>query len=314
MKRTLVILLCLCPLFLSGCILNTILNDVVNKAPKAVISATPNEGNAPLAVNFDAKFSHDDDGTIAEYRWDFGDPAAVGTASGSSSDHTYTHPGTYLAKLTIIDDEGSIGTQQIAVVVSNSVPVAVASVNNENPLPGNRVIFNGTASFDQQGTISSYAWDFGDGTTGSGATAEHTYIEGGYYVVTLIVTDSAGATASVHLGMNVMPGESKCGDDDQPTCGGTTIKPLAIITGLPSCAGGTCGVPLTLDATASRPGVGDIVTYHWDFGDGTTASGAIVTKTYTQPWTYTVTLTVTDSGGGIGTGHGSCSIGGASCY
>ncbi|MBU0595467.1 PKD domain-containing protein, partial [Candidatus Bipolaricaulota bacterium] len=70
MKRNLVILLCLCPLFLSGCILDTILNDVVNMAPKAVISAAPNEGSAPLTVNFDAKFSHDDDGSIAEYHWD----------------------------------------------------------------------------------------------------------------------------------------------------------------------------------------------------------------------------------------------------
>jgi PKD repeat protein len=301
MKRLLVILLLLCPLLLSGCVLDTILSDVVNMAPKAVISATPNEGSAPLTVNFNAAYSHDDDGRIAEYRWDFGDPAAVGTGTQAACDHTYKNPGTYLAKLTVIDDEGSIGTQQIAVVVTNSPPVAVASVSNENPMPGNKVTFNGTASSDLQGAIA-----------GTGATAEHTYIEGGYYVVTLTVADSDGATASVHLGINVMPGESKCGGGT--TCGGTTIRPLAIITmiGITSCSGGTVGVPITFDGTYSQPGVGNIVAYHWDFGDGTTASGAIVSHAYSQQWAYTVTLTVTDSGGGIATATAGCSIGSSS--
>jgi len=90
MKRLLLFLVLLCPILLSGCVLDTILSDVVNKLPTAVISVDPGEGSAPLTVSFDAAYSHDDDGTIAEYRWDFGDPAVGGTGTAASCEHTYT--------------------------------------------------------------------------------------------------------------------------------------------------------------------------------------------------------------------------------
>jgi Concanavalin A-like lectin/glucanases superfamily/PKD domain len=57
--------------------------------------------------------------------------------------------------------------------------------------------FDGSSSSEQGGTISSYAWDFGDGTAGTGATPSHTYTAGGTYNVKLTVTDNGGATAAV---------------------------------------------------------------------------------------------------------------------
>jgi len=309
-KRWLAVLLLLTPIFLSGCVLNSIMNDVVNKAPKAVIDAEPREGAAPLTVAFDAGYSHDD-GTIVEYRWDFGDPASMGTEVARACSHTFGQPGTYLVKLTVIDDEGSIGMQQIAVIVTNAPPVAVASVNNENPLPGVQVIFNGSASYDGQDAIVSYEWDFGDGNTATGAIVDHTYILGGYYVATLTVTDADGATARAHIGMNVQPGESQCGDDDD-TCGGTDL-PFAVITTNWSCSGAQVGELIRFDGTASRPGVGQIISYHWDFGDGSTASGGVVTHAYESQNTYIVTLTVIDEGGGVDTATGSIPVD-STCY
>ena len=316
MKRFAVLALLALPLFLSGCVLDTIMSDLVNSAPGAVVDATPREGAAPLLVAFDAGYSHDEDGAIVDYIWQFDDPSDTSTANGLVAEHTYAHPGTYMAKLTVIDNEGQVDSQYVAIVVSDPPPVAKASVSSKSPLPGVSVSFVASASEDYDGTITSYAWDFGDGGTATGPTASHAFVTGGYYVVTLTVFDDSGLSASTNIGINVQPGTSNCTPlpGGGSTCGGGGIAPLAVITGLPSCSGGTCGRPLTFDGTASRPGTGDMVSYSWDFGDGTVADGPIVTHVYTTPWTYVVTLTVVDESGAVGRAQGSCPIGGSTCY
>lgn len=312
-KKLIVMAFAVAPLFLSGCVLETILDDLVNEHPQAVIEASPREGSAPLDVQFNAQYSRDD-GTIVEYRWNFGDPMSTQSVLDTAPTHRFTHPGTYLVKLSVIDDEGAVDTQQVAIVVTDAPPIAQASVSNDAPLPGTAVIFTASGSYDLQGEITSYHWEFGDGNTGTGATAQHTYIQGGYYVVTLTVTDESGEMAQTHLGMNVQPGQSKCGDDSS-ACG-SDFQPLAIITSrFFSCtSNGQVGEEITLDGSASRPAVGGMVSYHWDFGDGSTGTGAAVSHVYSTPWTYIITLTVVDEGGGVGTATGSISIGGASCY
>jgi len=312
-KRLAVLALAVAPLFLSGCVLEQILDDIVNEHPLAVITASPREGSAPLDVDFNAQYSRDD-GTIVEYRWNFGDPMNTQSALETATTHTFSHPGTYIVKLTVIDDEGEVNSQQVAIVVTDAAPIAKASVNNDSPLPGVAVIFTASESYDVQGDIVTYDWEFGDGQTGTGETVQHTYSQGDYYVVTLTVTDESGAMAQTNLGMNVQPGQSVCGDDDSPTCG-SDIQPLAIITSQYfSCtSSGQVGDAITLDGVASRSAVGSIVSYHWDFGDGSTGTGASVSHVYSTPWTYIITLTVVDEGGGVGTAIGTISIGAASC-
>ncbi len=307
-KRLVVLALAVAPLFLSGCILEQILDDIVNEGPHAVIEASPREGSAPLDVNFSAQYSRDD-GTIAEYRWNFGDPMNTKSAMELTTTHTFTQPGTYLVKLTVIDDEGAVDTQQVAIVVTDAPPIAQASVNNDAPLPGVAVLFSATGSHDLQGDIVSYHWEFGDGTTGTGETIQHAYSEGDrYYVVTLTVTDESGEMAQTNLGMNVLPGQSS-GGGDYPTCG-SSIQPLAIITSKYwSCAAtGKVGEEIAMDGMASRPAVGSMVSYHWDFGDGSTGTGASVSHVYSKSWTYVIKLTVVDEGGGMGSATGSISI------
>ena len=65
--------------------------------------------------------------------------------------------------------------------------------------------FNGSGSSDPDGSIASWAWTFGDGTTGSGATVQHTYASAGTYAVTLKVTDNQGATATASATVTVPP-------------------------------------------------------------------------------------------------------------
>jgi len=137
--------------------------------------------------------------------------------------------------------------------------------------------FDGSGSSDSDGTIESYAWDFGDGTTGSGVTTSHTYDAGGDFTVTLTVTDDAGATDSQSQTITVSDG--------------TKDPPVASYTF--ACTDLTCD----FDGSDSTDSDGTIESYAWDFGDGTTGSGVTTTHTYDAGGDFTVTLTVTDDGG-----------------
>ncbi len=95
-------------------------------------------------------------------------------------------------------DFGSLGQYSITgtVAVPNSAPTAVISATPVTGTAPLAVSFSGTGSSDPDGTIASYAWSFGDGTTGTGATVSKTYSAAGNYTATLTVTDDRGATAS----------------------------------------------------------------------------------------------------------------------
>lgn len=93
-------------------------DSVANVSPTAHASATPESGNAPLAVAFSSAGSTDPDGTIVEYSWDYGDGTAAQVAENPS--HTYTTSGTYTAVLTVTDDGGATATSQVIVTVSSA--------------------------------------------------------------------------------------------------------------------------------------------------------------------------------------------------
>jgi PKD repeat protein len=95
-------------------------------------------------------------------------------------------------------------TVTLTVNAVNDVPVAAAG----GPYSGTvdvPVTFDGTGSSDVDGTITDYAWDFGDGNTGSGATPSHTYAANGSFTVTLVVTDDLGATGTEVTSAAVAP-------------------------------------------------------------------------------------------------------------
>jgi PKD repeat protein len=134
------------------------------------------------------------------------------------------------------------------------------------------------SSTDPDGTITSYAWAFGDGTTGTGATASHTYAVAGTYPVTLTVTDDDGATGTVSHDVAAVA--------NQP--------PLAAFTSTAT------NLAVAVDGSGSSDADGTIASYAWAFGDGTTGTGATASHTYAVAGTYPVTLTVTDDDGATG--------------
>jgi PKD repeat protein len=147
----------------------------------------PYAGSVDAAVSFDGSDSSDPDGSIATYDWDFGDNTA---GTGANPTHAYTAEGTYPVTLTVTDDTGethSNGTQ--ASIGLGNLPPAADAVGPYLGLSGMEVLFDGSSSSDQDGTIANYAWAFGDSTTGTGAMPSHTYETAGQYNVTLTVTD-----------------------------------------------------------------------------------------------------------------------------
>jgi PKD repeat protein len=86
-----------------------------NSRPSVLVSATPQNGTAPVAVQFSGTATDPDGDTPLTYAWDFGDGATAGTANAT---HTYTAPGTFTATLTVTDSRGASGYASVAVTVT----------------------------------------------------------------------------------------------------------------------------------------------------------------------------------------------------
>jgi large repetitive protein len=243
--------------------------NVVNQPPNAAFTSSASGLNA----SFDGSGSNDPDGTIASYSWDFGDNTPAGT--GAKPTHQYAHPGTYSVKLTVTDNQGATASTTQSITVTNTPPnAAFTSTTN-----GLGVTVDGTGSNDPDGTITSYDWNWGDGSAHdtSGATPpQHTYASSGTYTVTLTVMDNNQVTASVSHDVHVAV--------NQP--------PNAVFTDSES------GLNASFDGSGSIDPDGTIASYSWDFGDNTPAgAGAKPTHQYAAPGTYLVKLTVTDDQG-----------------
>jgi PKD repeat protein len=274
----------------------------VSGAVRAVMSAAPSTGVAPLLVSFDGSRSTTPNGSITSWAWSFGD-GAFGT--GPLLTHLYTNPGTYAASLTVTDSTGAssvattsivanpsppaapsgltasqsgflvqltwqdnssnetvfyiercqgvgcidfgsfIATQwpdvpsytdysamtgqtyryrvraynsggysaysniaSILVGAANQPPTAVISAVPTTGVAPLSVVFNGSGSSDPDGTIATWAWSFGDGTSGSGPTITHVYTAAGFYIANLTVTDNAGASSTASATISVTTGSS----------------------------------------------------------------------------------------------------------
>ncbi len=79
----------------------------------------------------------------------------------------------------------------------NSLPIADFTHTPEKPTVNKAITFDASSSYDPDGTIVNYTWDFGDGSTASGVTASHSYQKIGTYTVTLTITDNDGAVGEI---------------------------------------------------------------------------------------------------------------------
>ncbi len=163
-----------------------------------------------LRVAVDGSASSDDSAVVS-YSWSFGDETAA--VAGATASHTYASAGTYQVVLTVTDDKGAVGTATRQVTVAAGAgqedPGPGASPEGgpvawyESTVDGMQVNLDGSGSCDCENQIVSYQWEFGDGTTGEGITATHTYARAGTYRVVLIVTNDKGKVSAVYSDITV---------------------------------------------------------------------------------------------------------------
>lgn len=237
----------------------------------------------------------DPDGSISSYAWtQISGPSTATLANANTPTVSVSAliEGTYRFRLTVTDNQGSTGTDDVFVTV-NAAPVNVPPVANAGPdlsitLPTNSVVINGSGT-DADGTIATYSWIKQSGPTATLSnqnTANLTasgLIEGSY-VFRLTVTDNQGATGTDQMTVTVLPAAI----NQSPT---VNAGPDVSLT-LPSNS-------TILQATASDPD-GSIASYQWQKISGPSFAGSgNTTPNFSlndlQEGTYVFRITVTDN-------------------
>lgn len=193
-----------------------------NRAPTAVLTATPTNGYSPLSVQFSSAGSSDPDpGTTLSYSWDFGDG---GTSAAANPVRTYNTDGSYTVTLTVSDGQRTNTASQKVVVGSTPPDVQILTpINDSHYNAGDVISFSATATDAEDGTLpdSAYNWRVifhhanhihpyvdsvvGPSGTVSLATNEHN-VATTWYEISLTVTDSSGlsTTKSVDIKPNLV--------------------------------------------------------------------------------------------------------------
>jgi PKD repeat protein len=174
--------------------------QVVVDQPAAAFAAQSTTLAPGGVAYFNAGGSSDPESTITDYSWNFGDGSpADDTGTTPTASHPYGGRGHYTVLLTITNGYGQQATTTRSVTV-DMAPSAAFTPSPSLGTAGSAIAFNSGASAAMAGgSITDYAWNFGDGWTedaGPTATVTHAYASPGTYTVTLIATDDLGLTAT----------------------------------------------------------------------------------------------------------------------
>lgn len=295
-------------LWLSGCWLLTAFNE----APTAAFTISAQAGQAPFAVNFSAVLSEDEDGTIIQFEWDFGDGTS---GSGENVTHTFTTAGTFTVVLRVTDDDGETATNNKKIYVSPAEAAGPTASFTRSPSSGTSpmtVFFDASASTYSGGTISSYQWAFGDGSTGFGRNPSHTYFSTGSrtYTITLTVHGTDGKTGTATSTVSIT---AAGGDTDSSTAGDPSARFTIDFDDETQTAPvvysnhDVAPVRAWFDPSDSEADDGRVITaYIWSFADGSTdstISPTVINHTFItdeESEVFSVTLIVTDDGNPAG--------------
>jgi PKD repeat protein len=173
---------------------------VNNNKPTASITTDLSSGKIPLTIQF-AGTGSDTDGTIVSYVWDFTDGT---TSTEQNPAHIFQSKGMFHPILIVTDDDGGMDIAFTTIdVIDTLPPTAIISASETCGVQPLTVFFNGMGT-DSDGTIESYHWDFGDGTTSDSKNPTKVFKSSGNYTVTLTVIDDKGATGNDTIEITVL--------------------------------------------------------------------------------------------------------------
>ena len=239
---------------------------------------TPAEDD-PLTINFEDT-STATEGMITSWAWDFGDG---NTSDEQNPTHTYDAEGIYEVTLSIATDEGCESSITWHICIGEGgfyEGPACQAIFYFDQAPDDAQTFNfEDLSFSDEGEITSWAWDFGDGNTSDEQNPSHTYAEDGIYTVTLTITTDAEEVCESSFSMILFTNEAAWYE--------------AECTAL--------FVPFIQEETREvfflNLSSFDAVSYVWDFGDGNGSEEPLTAHQYEEGGVYEASLTITTANG-----------------
>lgn len=249
---------------------------VFGQTPVANFTGSPLAGCSPLIVNFQNLST----GNPTSWSWDFGNG---NTSTLQNPVATYFTPGTYTVKLTATNVNGSntlTRSQYISVYESPTADFSADKTSGCFPLS---VQFTDASTPGTGNNNISWLWDFGNGSTSTQQNPLATYTAAGLYNVTLKVTNDKGCTKTKSFTnyISVTTGVKAIFTNSQPSA---------------------VSAPATVSFTNSSTGLG-VLSYVWDFGDGSTSAMANPVHTYLSNGSFTATLVVNSTAGCSDTAH-----------
>ena len=227
------------------------------------------------ALQFYGNESWDEDGQIVNYTWNFGDGKYNYT---DNPVHIFTENGEYNVTLTVRDNNGLEDTYILNIFV-NKPPVASISISKTVIMLGESITFDASNSYDLDGEIDFYYWNFDDGRTSNQIMKEHTYSDSGIFNVSLKLIDNLNDISTTYYTIEVINSLPEISFDVNPNDGNT----LTLFEFIDS----------------STDADGEIEEWLWLFGDGNTSNEVSPSHYYSFPGNYNVTLTLTDDQNGV---------------
>lgn len=247
----------------------------VNNTPY-IITETYIRSNS-VNVKLDASESYDLDNDPINFEWTLPDGSKRREASFT---WTAPEPGVHILGLVVDDGLGlsnSVEKESVQVLINRPVKAVVDSVISS--CTGQSVLFNSSNSFDPDGDPFKVSWNFGNGKFSDEANPTMVFEKTGFYETILTLEDGFTEEKTVAKIPVIIEGSpfAKLNINDTTICVNT---------------------PITFDGNASTDPSGNLSSYNWEMGDGTTLNGATINHMFSEPGIYTVTLTVEGSGSG----------------